>query len=132
MLLKKFCLIILFIQGLSATLNERNSNNVQSIPIKPHIHEAHDLVFYKPQKYLQARKEHDSMASKPESLQVNNTEVNRIFNLKKTNNDRVNRFHLKKIEPVYHISALSHTKKLGNNKNASQIVFGNGFNPYQT
>ena len=59
------------------------------------------------------------MASKPESLQVNNTEVNRIFNLKKTNNDRVNRFHLKKIEPVYYTSALSHTKKLGNNKNAS-------------
>lgn len=28
--------------GLSATLNERNSNNVQEVPIKPQIHEKLD------------------------------------------------------------------------------------------
>lgn len=45
--------------GLSATLNERNSNDVQEVPIKPQIHESHAREYYKPYKYLAARKEHD-------------------------------------------------------------------------
>ena len=39
-----------------------------------------------------ARKEHDDMPNKAESLQLNNFEVNRIFNMKKSNLDRINRF----------------------------------------
>lgn len=76
--------------GLSATLNERNSNDVQEVPIKPQIHSSHDRSYYKPYKYLAARKEHDDMGNKSESRMINNMEVNRIYNMKKSNKDRVN------------------------------------------
>lgn len=72
-----------------------------------------------------ARKEHDDMPSKAEALQLNNFEVNRIFNMKKSNLDRINRFKTGKIDMSDYGSALTqHTKKLQVNKNASQIVFG--------
>lgn len=89
------------VQGLSATLNERNSNDVQAVPIKPQIHEQHDSSAYKPYKYLDSRKEHNNMQNKSESKLLNNMEVNRIFNMKKSTIDRQNRMSQGKIQEPF-------------------------------
>lgn len=74
---------------------------------------------------MKARKEHDDMPSKVEALQLNNFEVNRIFNMKKSNLDRINRLKTGKIDMRDYGSSLTqHTKKLKVDKNSSQIVFG--------
>ena len=39
------------------------------------------------------------MPNKPESLLLNNFEVNRIFNLKKSNRDRVHKFQTGNVDP---------------------------------
>ena len=51
-------------QGLSATMHDRNSNDVQGVNIKPQIHDSMDRAYYKPYTYLRARKEHDEMPDK--------------------------------------------------------------------
>ena len=44
--------------GGAASLVERNQRGQDILEIKPSIHQTHDKSFYKPNKYLNARKEH--------------------------------------------------------------------------
>ena len=80
-----------------------------------------DRSYYKPYKYLAARKEHDDMPNRINNTKLTNMEVNRLYNIKKNNVDRYTNLKEGKVthyfpEPV--------AKQLNKNKNSSQIVFG--------
>ena len=93
---------------------------MQDIPIKPQIHEKHDAYHYKPQKYLNARKEHNDMESRPASLDLNNTAVNRLYNIKKSSVERLQGIRRGKVDMNDYNSILGQTtKKVLHNKNAS-------------
>ena len=62
------------------------------------------------------------MQSKYESKQLNNMEVNRIYNMKKSNLDRQNKINEGKIRHEY--QSAGKTKQISIGKNVSQIVFG--------
>ena len=83
-----------------------------------------DQTFYRPYKYLAARKEHDEMKDRPEHRQLNNIEVNRLFNIKKNNIDRYNKL---KEGRISHYFPETVAKKIYRDKNSSQIVFGTDF-----
>lgn len=62
------------------------------------------------------------MPNKEESKQLNNMEVNRIFNMKKSNLDRQNNINDGKLKNDFFRT--TKTKQLSLGKNTSQIVFG--------
>lgn len=69
--------------GGAASLVERNRRGQDTLEVKPSIHQTHDKSFYKPNKYLDARKEHLETSEKLDG--IGHMHSNRIFNMRKSN-----------------------------------------------
>ena len=69
--------------GGAAALIDRNKRGQDTLDVKPSIHQAFEKSVYKPNKYLDARKEHlEASGSTPD---VTHMHANRLFNIRKSN-----------------------------------------------
>ena len=68
--------------GLAATLVERNPRDRDEIEVKPQIHTKFDTVVYKPGKYMDARKEHQTMNDR--TSPASNLTMGRLLNMRRS------------------------------------------------